>query len=145
VYKYNAITAAPLHRERTRILLFLYSELVERNTTAGTALRRRDLWPLFTWRKDHKNNERLQVLSILEPILPNNKSIERMYSPVYSIYRQEKNGVNGDRSRSFLWNLYRSERRGETRRTSALFGLFQREKNEERTKWRVLFVPFETR
>jgi hypothetical protein len=144
VYKYNAVTAAPLHRERTRILLFLYSDLVESNTAQNTALRRRDFWPLFTWRKDHKNNERLQVLSILEPILPNNKSIERMYSPAYSIYRYEKNGANGDRSRSFLWNLYRSERRGEVRRTSALFGLFQREKGPDATKWRVLFVPFRT-
>ena len=144
IYKYNAITSAPLHRERARILFFLYSNLVERDTVQNTALRRRDFWPFFTWRKDHKSNERLQILSILEPVLPNNKSIERMYSPVYSIYRQEKNGQNGDQSRSLLWNLYRSERRGETRRTSALFGLFQREKNAEQTKWRVLFIPFKT-
>jgi hypothetical protein len=144
VWKYNRITAEPLDRERTRILLFLYSDLVERNTTNKTALVRRDFWPLYTWRKDHKNNERLQILSILEPLLPNNKSIERMYSPVWSIYRQEKNGTNGDVSRSVLWNLYRSERRGEVRRTSAFFGLFQREKNSEGTKWRVLFIPFES-
>ncbi len=144
IWKYNALTAAPLHRERKRILFFLYSDLVERDTVRDTALRRRDLWPLFTWRKDHQNNERLQILSILEPVLPNNKSIERMYSPAYAIYRQEQNGTNGDQSRSFLWNLYRSERRRETRRTSALFGLFQREKNPEGTKWRVLFVPFKT-
>jgi hypothetical protein len=144
IYKYDAVTADPLHRERTRILLFLYSDLVERNTTNMTALRRRDFWPLFTWRKDHKNHERLQVLSILEPILPNNKSIERVYSPVYSIYRQEKNGVNGNESRSFLWNLYRSERQDESRRASALFGLFQREKNPEGTNWRIFFIPFRT-
>lgn len=144
IYKYDRITSAPLDRERTRILLFLYSDLVERNTTNQTALRRKDLWPLFTWRKDHQNHERLQVLSILEPLLPNNKSIERVYSPVYSIYRQEKNGENGNRSRSFLWNLYRSERAGEVQRTSALFGLFQREKTGDRQKWRLFFVPFTT-
>lgn len=142
IYKYDRITSDPLDRQRTRILLFLYSSLSERNTTSNTALRRRDFWPLFTWRKDHQNNERLQVLSILEPILPNNKSIERVYSPAYAIYRQEKNGANGNRSRSFLWNLYRSDLRGETRTTSALFGLFQREKSPERTKWRLFFIPF---
>ncbi|HTG43969.1 MAG TPA: hypothetical protein VK633_05495, partial [Verrucomicrobiae bacterium] len=69
IYKYNRITADPLDRERTRILLFLYSEIIERNTTNQTALHRRDFWPLFTWRKDHNNNSRLQILSILEPIL----------------------------------------------------------------------------
>jgi hypothetical protein len=142
IYKYNRITSAPLDRERTRILFFLYSDLVERNTTNNTALRRRDFWPLFTWRKDHKNNERLQVLSLLEPILPNNKSIERVYSPAYSIYRQEQNATTGDSSRSFLWNLYRSEKVGETRRTSAIFGLFQREKIADRTRWRLFFIPF---
>lgn len=142
IYKYNRITSAPLDRERTRILLFLYSDLVERDTVRNTALRRRDFWPLFTWRKDHKNNERLQVLAILEPLLPNNKSIERMYSPAYSIYRQEQDGETGNTSRSLLWNLYRSERRGEVRRTSALFGLFQREKRLEGTRWRIFYMPF---
>ena len=133
--------AEPLDRRRTRILLFLYSDLIEENTVQKTALRRKDLWPLYTWRKDHKNHERLQVLSILEPILPNNKSIERVYSPFYALYRQEKNGENGNSSRSLLWNLYRSDKRGETRKTSALFGLFQREKSPAGTKWRLFYIP----
>ena len=145
IYKLDRITAEPLHRRRMRILLFLYSDLVEENTVQKTALRRKDFWPLFTWRKDHQSHERLQVLSILEPLLPNNKSIERVYSPFYSLWRQEKNGVTGDTSRSLLWNLYRSDRRGETRRTSALFGLFQREKTQEETKWRIFFVPFQSK
>jgi hypothetical protein len=145
IYKYNRITAAPLDRERTRILLFLYSDILEKNTTNNTSFHRRDFWPLFTWRKDHKNNTRLQILSILEPILPGNKSVERLYSPVYSLYREEHNGANGDQSKSFLWNLYRSERHGEIRRQRALFGLFQREKNADRTRWRIFFIPFITR
>lgn len=142
IYKYNRVTSAPLDRERTRIALFLYSDLVERNTTNDTALRRRDLWPFFTWRKDHNENTRLQVLSILEPFLPGNKSIEKVYSPVYALYRQEKNATTGNTSRSVLWNLYRSEQRGGVRKQSALFGLFQREKNADRVKWRVFFIPF---
>ena len=141
IYKLDRITSEPLDRRRTRILLFLYSDLVEKNTVQGTALRRKDFWPLYTWRKDHKNHERLQVLSILEPILPNNKSIERVYSPFYALYRQEKNGETGDSSRSLLWNLYRSDKRGDSQKTSALFGLFQREKTTEQTTWRIFFIP----
>lgn len=144
IYKYNRITAAPLDRERTRILFFLYSDLSEKNVTRNTALLRRDFWPLFTWRKDHKNNERLQVLAILEPLLPNNKSIERVYSPAYALWRSEKNGETGAVSRSLLWNLYRDERRAAYRKQVALFGLFQREKTAERTKWRLFFIPFST-
>jgi hypothetical protein len=145
IYKYNRTTAPPLNRERTRILLFLYSDLLEQNTTNNTTLRKRDFFPLFTWRKDHQNNTRLQVLSIIEPVLPGNKSIERIYEPLYAFYREEHNGVTGDNSRSVLWNLYRSEKRGEIRRQRAFFGLFQREKNADRTKWRIFFIPFTTR
>jgi hypothetical protein len=141
IYKFDRITAEPLDRRRTRILLFLYSDLVEENTVQKTALRRKDFWPLYTWRKDHKNHERLQVLAILEPILPNNKSIERVYSPFYALYRQEKNGETGASSKSFLWNLYRCDKRGDSHKWSALFGLFQREKTPERTKWRLFYLP----
>jgi hypothetical protein len=141
IYKFDRITSEPLDRRRTRILLFLYSDLVEANTIQKTALRRKDFWPLFTWRKDHKNHERLQILSILEPILPNNKSIERVYSPFYALYRQEKNGENGNSSRSLLWNLYRSDKRGDSVKTSAFFGLFQREKSPDATRWRLFFIP----
>lgn len=144
IYKYNRITSDPLDRERTRILFFLYSDLSEKNTTNQTVLRRRDFWPLFTWRKDHQDNERLQILSLLEPLLPNNSSIERMYSPVYSIWRSETNAKTGASNKSFLWNLYRDEKRRDYRKQVALFGLFQREKTAVRTRWRVFFIPFTT-
>ena len=77
LYKYNRVHSAPLDRERTRLLLFLYSDLVERNLETGAALHRVDFWPLFTFRRGLDGNERLQLLSILEPLIPNNKSIER--------------------------------------------------------------------
>jgi hypothetical protein len=144
IYKYNRTTADPLNRERTRILLFLYSDILEENTTNKTSFHRRDFWPLFTWRKDHQDNSRLQILSLLEPIFPGNKSVEQLYSPVYSLYREERNARTGDQSRSILWNLYRSEKQGETRRQRAFFGLFQREKTADRTRWRIFFIPFTT-
>jgi hypothetical protein len=142
LYKYNRITSAALDRERTRIALFLYSNTSEKDVTNNTVLLRRDFWPLYTWRKDHQNNTRLQVLSILEPILPNNKSIERVYSPAYALWRSEKNAVTGASSKSLLWNLYREEKRAGYEKRVALFGLFQREKTADRTRWRVFFIPF---
>jgi hypothetical protein len=144
VYKFNAIHADPLDRERTRILLFLYSDLSERNTTNNTVFRWRDFWPLYTWRKDRNENTRLQVLALLEPLLPGNKNIERVYSPIYSLWRQEHNPKDQCSSKSLLWNLYRSEVRPDYIRQSACFGLFHRERTGTRTHWRLFFVPFNT-
>ncbi|HXT39348.1 MAG TPA: hypothetical protein VN887_04940 [Candidatus Angelobacter sp.] len=141
LYKYNRAHAPPLDRERTRILFFLYSDLTEKNEETGTALRRTDLWPLFTAKRDHNGNERLQLLAPLEPLVPNNKSIERNYSPLWSVWRSESNSKTGEHSQSFLWNLYRSETTPTTRKCSLLFGLFQYQSGPEGKRLRMLYVP----
>lgn len=142
LYKYNRATAEPLDRERTRVLFFLYSDLIERNTTTGTALRRIDFWPLFSKRTDHDGNTRLQVLSALEPLIPNNKSIERAYSPLWSVWRSEKNPKTGRSTQSFLWNLYRREQMGDSKKLSILFGLIGYRSDQGNARWRLLFVPW---
>ena len=142
IYKYNAINSPPLERERHRILLFLYSDVSERSTETGAEYRRRDFWPLFTHRKDLNGNTRLQVLAPLEPILPNNKSIERNYSPLWSIWRSEKNARTGANSQSLLWNLYRRDATPESKKCSLLFGLFQYQSSPDGRRWRLFYVPF---
>jgi hypothetical protein len=141
LYKYNRAHAPPLDRERTRILFFLYSDLTEKNEETGTALRRTDLWPLFTAKRDHNGNERLQLLAPLEPLVPNNKSIERNYSPLWSLWRSESNPKTGERSQSFVWNLYRHDITPTTRKCSLLFGLFQYQSAPEGKRLRILYVP----
>src|SRR6266513_6157814 len=146
LYKYNRAHAPPLDRRRTRILFFLYSDLVEKNEETGTALQRTDLWPLFTAKRDHNGNERLQLLAPLEPLLPNHKSIERNYSPLWSIWRSEKSAKTGASSQSFLWNLYRLHTTPETRKCSLLFGLIQYQSGPEGKRLRMFYVPvFKTR
>ena len=146
LYKYIRAHAPPLDRQRTRILYFLYSDLIEKNEETGTALQRTDLWPLFTARRDHDGNERLQLIAPLEPFLPNNKSIERNYSPLWSIWRSEKNAKTGAAGQSFLWNLYRHDTTPETRKCSLLFGLFQYQSSLESKRLRLFYVPvFQTR
>ncbi len=141
VYKYNRATVDPLDRERLRIFFFLYSDITERNTQTKTALRRTDIWPLITARRDHNGNERVQFLAPLEPFLPNNKSIERNYSPVWSIWRSETNAQTGNSSQSFLWNLYRTDAATNSRKGSLLFGLFRYETSPKGTHWRLLGAP----
>jgi len=142
VYKYNRLHSDPLDRERTRILFFLYSDASTRNTEIGTSQRRIDLWPLFTSTRDFEGRRRLQLLSLLEPFLPNNTSVQRDLSPLWSLWRSEKNPKTGARSQSLLWNLYRRDASPETRKCSLLFGLFKYQSGPDGKHWRVLYVPF---
>ncbi len=141
VYKYNRLTFAPLDRERTRILFFLYSDITERNTESGGSRHRVDFWPFYTFRRDLDGNQRLQVLSLLEPFLPASKSIERDYSPLWALWRSEKNGRTGAASQSLLWNLYRRERAPDTKNVSLLFGLFQYHSAPDGRRWRLFYIP----
>jgi hypothetical protein len=142
IYLAKSIHSPPLDRERMRILFFLYSDLTERNIETGAELRRIDCWPLFTARRDLQGNRRLQILAPLEPLLPGNKSIERNYSPLWSLWRSERNAQTGATSQSLLWNLYRRDTTPESRKTSLLFGLFQYQSNQAGKRWRLFYVPF---
>ncbi len=141
VYKFNRLHSDPLDRTRLRIMFYLYSDIKEKNTETGDLKRRTDLWPLFTAKRDLNGNERLQILSLLEPILPNNKSIERNYSQLWSIWRSEKNAKTGASSQSALWNLYRADHTKTSSRHSVFFGLFQREEWETGKRWKIFYIP----
>jgi hypothetical protein len=145
VYKYTHFQSDPADRERTRIFFFLYSDINERNTQAPDTRRQRtDLWPLFTARRDLNGNERFQLLAPVEPFLPNNKSIERNWSPLWSVWRAETNATTGAQSKSLLWNLYRMHATPDSKNVSLLFGLFQYDNDAEATRWRLFHVPVAT-
>lgn len=141
IYKFNRATGESLDRHRMRILFFLYSDLVEKNTTRNTAKHRTDLWPLFTARRQHDGSERLQILALLEPIIPENTTMERLYSPLWSIWRSEKNGKTGDYSESLLWNLYRRDETKAEKKVTFLFGLFQYRSSDDGKHLRLFYIP----
>jgi hypothetical protein len=141
VYKYNRFHSDPADRSRMRILLFLYSDTIQKNTETGAYQRRRDFWPLFTQRHDYNGNTRLQLFAPLEPILPTSKSVDRDYSPVWSVWRSEKNGKTGATSQSLLWNLYRHQTTPESKKCSLLFGLFQYQSSAEGKRVRLFYIP----
>jgi hypothetical protein len=141
LYKFNGVDAPPLKRGRLRIMFFLYSDLDEKNITTGASHHRTDLWPLFTARRDLNGNERLQIFAPLEPMLPENESIERLYSPLWSIWRSEKNPKTGASSDSLLWNLYRRDESKSEKKVSFLFGLFQYRAAEDGKHLRLFYIP----
>jgi hypothetical protein len=141
VYKYNRVHGETLDRSRTRILFFLYSDTIQKNIQTGAARRRVDFWPLFTHKRDYNGNTRLQIFAPLEPILPNSPSVERDYSPVWSVWRAEKNVKTGASSQSLLWNLYRHEATPVFKKCSLLFGLFQYQSGVNGKSVRLFYIP----
>jgi len=141
VYKYNRLHSDPLDRERTRVLFFLFSHVSMKNTETGARLRQVDLWPLFTARRDLEGKSRLQILAPLEPILQNNATVERDLSPLWSLWRSERNAQTGATSQSLLWNLYRRDTTPEWKKCSLLFGFFQYQSGPEGRRWRVFYLP----
>ncbi|NBR84212.1 MAG: hypothetical protein EB141_09695 [Verrucomicrobia bacterium] len=136
LYKYNHAKTAALERERTRFLLFLYSDLVDKNTVTGETMTRTDCWPLFTARKELDGRERFQLLAPFETIVPRNKSIERNWSPVWSLYRHEKNPRTGAESHSLLWNLFRFDVSPTNSHAAFLFGVAKCDSDAASTQWR---------
>jgi hypothetical protein len=141
VYKYNAFRTESAQRERHRIFFFLYSHKREKLTETGQTRHRSDLWPLFTAQKDFDGNRRVQVLALLEPIWPDNSSIQRNYSPLWWFWRFEKNAQTGRESRSLLWNLLRWEKGPDMKKGAFLFGLLKYETTVEGTRWRWFYLP----
>ena len=142
IYRFRKIEASPVVRTRHRILFFLFSNIKEFDSEAETARRRWDLWPFFSRTIEHDGRSRLNLLSLLKPILPNNKGIARNYTPLWSIWRSARNPNEGTSSQSLLWNLYRRETSKDSKKCSLLFGLFRYEAKSERKRWRFLFIPF---
>ncbi len=141
LYYHKQTRRAPLERDTTRIALFVYTDSETRNTRTGATSRRTDLWPLFAARRDAEGAERFQMLAVLEPWLPGNESIRRLYSPLWSLWRSEKNPRTGAASHSLLWNLYRWETRPGEKKCSLLFGLVQYQSTPSGKRWRLFYLP----
>jgi hypothetical protein len=141
VYKYNRVRAGTLDMSRTRLFFFLFSDKIEKNTETGQARTRLDFWPFFTRSMDFNGNSRLQVLACLEPFFPASPSIERDYSPLWSIWVAQNNPGTHATSQSFFWNLYRRQTRPQQTKTSALFGLFQYQSGPEGKRLRLFYIP----
>lgn len=127
--------------QRTSILFFLYTDSRLTEKATQRVQRRSDLWPLFTARRAMDGRERLQILAPLEPLLVNNAGLQRSWSPLWSLWRAEKNPATGASSQSLLWNLYRQERAPGTKKCSLLFGLVRYHSTPSGARWRILFLP----
>jgi hypothetical protein len=141
VFTFKRTHSDPLDLQRTRVLFYLYENTVEKNTQTGSYKRRVDALPFFTYRRDFNGNRRLQILAPVEPAVPNNRGIERNWSPLWSLWISENNPQTGDKSQSLLWNLYRHESTPTSKKCSLLFGLFQYQSDAEMNRLRLFYLP----
>jgi hypothetical protein len=141
VYTFKRTHSDPLDLRRTRIVFYLYENMVEKNTATGLEKRRVDALPFFTYHRDFNGNSRLQILAPVEPAVPDNRGIERNWSPLWSLWVSENNPQSGASSQSLLWNLYRHESTPTSKKCSLLFGLFQYQSDAETRRLRLFYIP----
>jgi hypothetical protein len=141
LYQFHHLHSDPLDHQNARVAFYLYVNVKEKNTETGAEKRRVDMWPFFTWHRDFNGNSRLQILALIEPVLPDNRGIERNWSTLWSLWRAENDPQTGASSRSLLWNLYRSDKTPHSKKISLLFGLFQYQSSGETNKLRLFYIP----
>jgi len=73
--------------------------------------------------------------------VPDNPAIERNWSPLWSVWRAEKNARTGAFSQSLLWNLYRLDNTPAHKKASLLFGLYQHEVRANDWSVRLFYIP----
>ncbi|HYG34642.1 MAG TPA: hypothetical protein VEC99_07660 [Clostridia bacterium] len=141
VYRYERAETESLERERNRVLFFLYSDDRRRNKETQATFRRTYLWPFFIKRRDYNGDSRLQVLAPLEPFVPASRSIQRNWSPLWSVWRAEKDLKTGAASQSLLWNLYRRDVTPVRKKVSFFFGLYQSQSTAEGRRIKLFYIP----
>ena len=140
LYRYKRIHSDPLDLQRTTVLFYLYVNVREKSTETGKAEKRVAMWPFFTWNREFNGNERLQILAPVEVVLPTNRALGRSWSPLWSLWRAEKNPTTGAENESLLWNLYHRQVTPEHKKISFLFGLYQYERDGDDHRTRLFYI-----
>jgi hypothetical protein len=139
--RYDRLHSAVLDYRRTHVLFYLFANVMEENLDTAAWRHQVDLWPLFTYHRDFNGNQRLQILALIEPVLPNNRGVERNWSPLWSLWRSESNPKSGAASQSWLWNFYRRDTAPASKKCSLIFGLFRYQSDSKMKKLCLFYVP----
>ncbi len=111
--------------QKFRIFYFLYQDVEQRKVSdpEQSLGLKRHLWPLFSYRKNADGSRQFQMLSPLEPILPNSSEIRRLYSPLFALIRYQAQG-DDQKDLELLFSLIHFEQRGNRERLEVgpLFG-----------------------
>lgn len=143
-----------IHQEQFLYFLFWHQE--QKNAQTGEFLGNKTyFWPIYSYWNNGKGHEQIQVLSPFEVFSPTNKMIKNIYTPLFSLYRYEKNG--DVICQNFLFNLFNEKQdssgchfkyaifleyknRPQEKFFSLLKGLFEYKKIEGQKSFRILWI-----
>jgi hypothetical protein len=131
----------PLYRRRDRILYFLYSDTVVRNTGTGDETRRRAMWPLFRSYRDQQGVREFSTLALLEPFFQVDEELRRTWGPLWTLYRSRSDEDGSHRKWSTFLNLLHGRKNSDESSWKFGYGLMSRRTTEDQDVWKFLSIP----
>ena len=104
LYRHAEWTEGGIAQEKNQLLYFLYLSQTQRSLTnpAAAPAHKTHLWPLFSAWDNGAGRRQVQVLSPLEVFFPSNDVIRQLYTPLFALYRYDRDA--SVERHSLLWN-----------------------------------------
>lgn len=108
-----------LHIHREQFFYFLLWVQTQTHEDVSVKVEKAHFWPIYSYWNNGRGHYQVQMLSLFEVFFPNNKCVQRIYNPLFSLYRLD---VQGDcRKQSLLLGLINDERTPRTRHFNIRF------------------------
>ena len=104
LYRHAEWADGNIAQEKNQFLYFLYLSQTQRSLSnpAAAPAHKTHLWPLFSAWDNGAGRRQVQVLSPLEVFFPSNDVIRQLYTPLFALYRYDRDAAN--ERHSLLWN-----------------------------------------
>jgi hypothetical protein len=107
-----------IHQEQC--MYFLFWQQTQTNVDKNFLALKTHFWPIYSYWDNGQGHRQMQMLSLFEVFFPNNIAVQRIYNPIFA--------------------LYRFEEQGHSRRQSLLFRLIQEEKTPSLKRFQICFI-----
>ncbi len=116
LYRNQRWSADGVAQEKQQVLFFLWWSLEQKSLAnpAAAPAHKTHLWPLYSAWDNGAGRRQIQALSPFEVFFPNNETVRQLWSPLFALYRYERNPDTSVRH-SLLWNAVTWQRTAETR------------------------------
>ena len=96
-----------MHIHREQFFYFLFWKQTQTHEELPFKAEKTHFWPFYSYWDNGQGRCQFQMLSLFEVFFPNNQCVQRIYNPLFSLYRFE---VCGDcRKQSLFWGLINEE------------------------------------
>lgn len=150
----------PLQRDRQQFFWFIYWNETQhdpRRPEAAVA-RKTHLWPLLSSWDNGAGSKQAQFPSLLAVFFPHNERVQKIYSPLFALYRYDQKSPDHIR-RSLLWNaitwrktaherefhlgpLYSAEQTPDGQRIALLNGVISFRRSPKTDQWTLSLFDF---